>query len=219
MKPIRTPDLPSSGSSGLVDEKEFGTFVRRFGAKDGNETEGEQALVAYAFVRNLRPTRTLCVGSAKGLLPAICALACKDNRTGLVDFVDAGYGLEHASHWGGVALWRQRSASSVFGVKGLDRYIRTHVTTTTAFARLHAEERYGFAVVDGDRSREGFSADIGWIWRRIDNGGFLMVPDVLGKANSCGTTPCVEQVWRSTFSHTGILVPVGDTAIGIVQKR
>ena len=46
-------------------------------------------LIHYSLVTNIKPKRILCIGSKKGFIPAVCALACRDNRFGTVDFVVA----------------------------------------------------------------------------------------------------------------------------------
>jgi methyltransferase family protein len=47
--------------------------------------------IHYGLIRALKPDRVLVIGSRYGFIPAICALACKDNRKGMVEFVDVGY--------------------------------------------------------------------------------------------------------------------------------
>ena len=44
-------------------------------------------LLHYSLIRIIKPKRILCIGSLRGFIPVLCALACQDNEKGFVDFV------------------------------------------------------------------------------------------------------------------------------------
>ena len=69
------------------------------------------------FINTLKPERVLCVGSRQGYIPAVCALACKYNHYGHVDFVDAGYDAGEPDNWGGTGFWKKRSARAFFSAR------------------------------------------------------------------------------------------------------
>ena len=79
----------------------------------------------YSLIRIIKPKRVLCIGSRYGFIPAVCALACRDNGFGMVDFVDAGYAMEDhpdpMEHWGGVGWWKKCDPNKYFGKFGLEK--------------------------------------------------------------------------------------------------
>ncbi len=47
--------------------------------------------IHYGLIRSIRLENILVIGSRYGFIPAVCAMACRDNKKGKVDFVDAGF--------------------------------------------------------------------------------------------------------------------------------
>lgn len=137
--------------------------------------------VHYAMIRLLRPKRVLCIGSRYGYIPAICALACKDNQQGVVDFVDAGFDESDPNepdNWGGVGTWKKINPSKYFGKFGLSKYIQLHVTTTKKFARTYPRGHWGYIYIDGDHSYKGAKYDFNTFWPRLLPGGMMAFHDV-----------------------------------------
>src|SRR3990172_6465602 len=77
----------------------------------------------YGFIRTVKPTRILCIGSRHGYIPAILAQAGKDNGAGHVDFVDPGYGQGDKNHWIGVRYWKTGHGKKCFNNFGLSGFI------------------------------------------------------------------------------------------------
>lgn len=204
-------------------------FIAHYGGNGGhnlNEGRGElgYALFHYAMISNLRPKRVLCVGSGKGFIPAICALACKDNNQGHVDFVDAGYDETNPNNWGGTGFWKSVDPKKHFSYLGLSEWITTHVTTSENFAK-GSHHRWQYIYIDADHSYEGVKKDYQLFWPRFEKGGFMTFHDVLlrhhtdPKSNHFG----VWRFWKELayrgkitlpFTHSSIL-PSG---LGILQK-
>src|SRR3990167_6004085 len=80
--------------------------------------------IHYGFIRQLKPSKILCIGSRYGYIPAILAQACKDNGKGVVDFVDPGYGPENENHWTGESFWKLERGKLIFHDFGLGSFIK-----------------------------------------------------------------------------------------------
>lgn len=206
---------------------EIKKFIRRFGGNGGHNLDEAKgtlgyALMHYAFITNLRPNRILCVGSQKGFIPAILALACKENGTGHVDFVDPGYDRDNPNHWGGVGFWKKHDANKHFGRFGLGLWITTHVMTSAEFARKN-KRRWQYVYVDGDHSYEGAKLDYKLFWPFLDRGGYMAFHDILLKNHPEHPNFGVWKFWNELRSQKKITIPFTysqtlPSGLGIVQK-
>jgi predicted O-methyltransferase YrrM len=134
------------------------------------------------MVRNSKPKRILCVGSRKGFVPAILALACKDNGMGHVDFVDAGYDQDsHDKHWSGIGFWKKTDVSEHFKNIGVHAYITTHVMTTKEYANKTPKKTYQYIYIDGDHSYKGVKLDYSLFWPRLAKYGYMTFHDIVAK--------------------------------------
>jgi len=174
--------------------------------------------VHYALIRNVRPERVLVIGSQRGFVPAICALACKDEGTGHVDFVDAGYDLSHEKSWGGIGIWKT-ALPSYWESLEVQSWITLHCMTTEQFV-VTDPGRYQYIYVDGDHSLEGVSADFGALNPLLDPGGFMVFHDVFEdklteRYGRCG----VKRFWNDTFfrGFEKLSLPF-DVGLGILRK-
>jgi len=100
---------------GFVEKRSVRRIIDYYGGNEGHQIDKKTGnlgygFIHYALIRNLKPERVLCIGSGRGFIPAVCALACKENRRGVVDFVDAGYGKGHPKSWGGDGFWKKVDA-------------------------------------------------------------------------------------------------------------
>lgn len=139
-------------------------------------------LIHYALVTNIRPKRILCIGSRQGYIPAILALSCRDTHSGVVDFVDAGYGSETPNkHWSGIGFWREVNAKRHFSQLNVEGYIYTYVMTTEEFKHIYPDREYDYIYIDGDHSYEGVAKDYALFWPALRSGGFMVFHDVVAR--------------------------------------
>lgn len=179
----------------------------------------------YAIIRTLKPKRVLAIGSKYGFIPAVCALACRDNGFGMVDFVDAGFDekdpYDEKRHWGGVGFWKTVNANSYFGAYGLEKFIKLHVMTTAAFAKKFPKRNWGYVYVDGDHSYKGVKGDFRRFWPRLEKNGFMSFHDALSKEETgADLIYGVSAFWKELHKQkqSGFIVP-GQCGLGVIQKN
>lgn len=177
--------------------------------------------IHYAFIRMLQPDRVLCVGSRYGYIPAICALACKDNKKGIVDFVDAGFDendpTEH-NHWGGVGVWKKTTVQQHFRPFGLSKYMQMHVTTTQQFAKI-TKRKWKYIYIDGDHSYMGAKHDFDTFWSKLLPDGAIVFHDIYVKRMQ-KLIFGVYKLWKEiklSHPHNTIEIP-GEFGLGILMK-
>lgn len=201
------------------------TLIEAFGVDEGQNINRAQyflgfGLIHYALVRNARPKRILCVGSRKGFIPAILALACKDNGVGHVDFVDAGFGPEEPTkHWSGVGFWKKNEPDKHFGKIGVSDYITTHVMTTLEYAKNYPKKRYQYIYIDGDHSYEGVNLDYSLFWPRLDKEGFMSFHDVVAHGYLDKGLFGIWKFWKELKGNKIIFPFPKESGLGFVQKR
>jgi len=174
-------------------------------------------LIHYSLILNIKPKRILCIGSRKGFIPAICALACQENNFGHVDFVDAGYDENHPKHWSGIGFWKKVDPNKHFSFLDINNWVSTYVMTTEEFAKKY-NYRYQYVYIDGDHSYEGVKTDFNLFWPRLDKMGLMVFHDVVVKK-----TPDLPPfgVWKffKEIKAPKIIFPLPKVSgLGIVQK-
>lgn len=177
-------------------------------------------LIHYAFIRNLKPHNILCIGSRKGFIPATIALACKDNRKGHVDFVDAGFDEDQPhKHWSGIGFWKKENPNKHFAKIGIDTYITTHVMTTKTYAKKFPKKRYQYIYIDGDHSYEGVKLDYNLFWPKLDSGCFMSFHDVVARGYLDKGLFGIWKFWQEIKkTHTVIFPFPKESGLGIIQK-
>ncbi len=179
--------------------------------------------IHYALIRNFRPKRILCIGSKYGFVPAICAVGCRDNKFGKVDFVDAAMDMNEVNkvagnHWGGVGFWRKCNPKRYFGKFGLQNYIDLYVMITEEFSKKYFKRKYDYIHVDGDHSYCGVKLDFDLFWPRLNKGGFMAFHDIASPdkdGNVYGTRDFWKEIkkkYKVTFEFNK------DPGLGIIQK-
>jgi hypothetical protein len=202
-------------------------FISIF-AKDDNwhNTEPKSGNLGYGFIhysliRNAKPKNILIIGSKYGFIPGICALACKDNIQGKVDFIDASYNISVDSgekSWGGVGHWKTKIGKNSFSIYGLKKFISIHITTSRDFAHSHQNKKWDYIYADGDHSYEGAFYDFHTFYPKLKENGYFLIHDI----NSIGDDGAIYGV--NTFWHKhiknryhNIEIP-GKFGLGIIQK-
>jgi len=180
-------------------------------------------LIHYALISNLKPKRVLCIGSTKGFIPAICALACKENAKGHVDFVDAGYDKDDPNHWGGIGFWKKINPDKHFSFPALSAWITTHIMKSDQFARLGTKRKWQYIYIDADHSYEGVKKDYKIFWPRLEKGGFMVFHDVLLRQHPEFDNFGVWKFWNEMKNTNKITIPythskVLPSGLGILQK-
>lgn len=177
-------------------------------------------LIHYSILRNIRPENILCIGSKKGFIPAILALACRDNNMGHVDFVDAGYDEETPEkHWSGIGFWKKENPTDHFSKIGVADYITTFVMTTKEFAKKIPRKRYQYIYIDGDHSYDGVKLDYKLFWPKLDSGGFMCFHDIIATGYLDKGKFGVKKFWSELTSGHSIIFPFPDSAgLGMLQK-
>lgn len=211
----------------IVSTRDAQQFIQRYSSAndwhniDFNTGNLGYGWIHYAMIRTLKPKRVLCVGSRSGYIPAICALACKDNRRGIVDFVDAGFDENNPNepnHWGGAGLWKHIDAKKYFKHFGLSSYINLHVITTQKFGVIKSS--WGYIYIDGDHSYKGAKHDYNKFWPRLESDGMMAFHDIYVKR--MGTLIFgMYRLWneiKKTYPHQTIEYP-GEFGLGILTKR
>lgn len=206
-------------------------FINHFAKKDNwHETDLSTGNLGYgwmhyAFIRNLKPQRVLSIGSRYGYIPAICALACRDNKQGLVDFVDAGFNQDNpldkksGRHWGGVGFWKTKQGKKQFHKFGLKKYIQQHIMLTKDFFAKHPHQKWQYIHIDGDHSYQGVRFDFNKSWSRLSKGGFIVIHDIHtpdADGNKYGTRKFWQEL-KQNNRYNAFELP-GLCGVGFIQK-
>lgn len=192
-----------------------GAFGHGVNSKTGNLGFG---LIHYSIVNTLRPERILCIGSERGFIPAILALACKDNHYGHVDFVDAGKNTSDSHNWGGIGLWKNVHPQKYFSDFNINKYLTTYVTTSQVFAQKYPQRKYEYIYIDGDHSYQGVKNDYDLYWPRLATRGFICFHDIYLKGLSHGEEFGVWKLWQELKSSHKFTFDTFDNALGFIQK-
>lgn len=177
-------------------------------------------LIHYSIIRNIKPKKVLCIGSRKGFIPAIFALACRDNNYGSVDFVDAAYDKKHPhKHWSGIGFWKKVDPRKHFSQIGVSKFISTYIMTSEKFANRHPNRRYQYIYIDGDHSYYGVKKDYKLFWKKLDNNGFLVFHDIIVKGYIDKGKFGVWKLWKELKQTQKIQFHFPkQSGLGIIQK-
>jgi hypothetical protein len=204
-------------------------FIKHF-VKDDNWHEIDlktknlgYGLIHYSLIRVNQPKRILCIGSKYGFIPAICALACKHNQYGKVDFVDAGFDqsdlLNKEQHWGGVGFWKTKKGKNQFNKFSLKKFITQHLTTSLEFSTKNKANKWDYIYIDGDHSYEGAKLDYQLFWPRLTKNGIMSFHDICVKEID-GVKYGVHRLWKELDqNHSQKFEFPGKYGLGMVQKK
>ena len=213
-------------TSAFVKRRISRTLIELYNGHEGQNANAKNlfigfGLIHYAFIRNLRPKNILCIGSQKGYIPAILALACKDNGFGHVDFVDAGYDKHNVKEqWGGIGFWKHIDPQKHFARVGAKKYIHTYVMTSKAYAKLFPRKKYQYIYIDGDHSYEGVKLDYTLFWPKLDTYGFMAFHDTIVHGYIGKGKFGVWKLWKEISQKHSIIFPFPkDSGFGLLQKK
>lgn len=218
----------------FIDKKTMDLLWTKYHARGHNNSPENLGFgwIHYALIRNLQPERLLCVGSQRGFIPAIMALACLHNGKGVVHFVDAGLDLKKPEDnqkpgeksWGGVGLWKTVD-SSYFDDLGIGDHIRLHVQTTQEYAEgleeMHPEALFDYAYIDGDHSLEGVKRDHDLFWPKMRESGLMTFHDIAVEKDTDWGRCGVREFWvKQAIKNKvqGTIEILKDCGLGIIQK-
>jgi hypothetical protein len=175
-------------------------------------------LIHYSLIRILKTKKVLCVGSYRGFIPVICALACRDNKKGVVDFIDAGLDLSTIHPTFGDGYWKKTDPVKHFKKVVKTKYLNTHVMTNKDFVRKFPKRNFGYIYIDGDHTYKGVKTDYQLFWPRLEKGGFMVFHDVLGKGDKIQFG--VKKLWEELSDVNKIIIPFpAISGLGIMQKN
>jgi len=190
-------------------------------AKTGNLGYG---FIHYGLIRLIQAKRVLAIGSKYGYIPAVCAMACKDNNKGVVDFVDASYDYtkwpQDKNHWGGVGFWNKVDVVKHFGKMGLNKYIKLYLMTSKDFARTTEGQQWDYIYIDGDHSYGGVKNDFNLFYPRLKNDGYLLLHDIYTK--NLGELDYGVNIFWEEIKKSGkyqVIEFSGKIGLGMIKKN
>ena len=206
----------------LINKDVAEELINHYGGDAGHQTDVKTSnlgygFIHYSFIRNIRPSRVLCIGSRTGYIPAICAIACKDNGYGAVDFVDAGLDEKDKSSWSGIGFWKKTNVEKHFSKLDLSSWLNFFLMTTNTFAKKFPSRRYDYIYIDGDHSYHGVKNDYSLFWSRLSKGGFMVFHDATvknwGPLKNFGVWRLLKQIKKNK-----LILPLDQSGLAIVQK-
>lgn len=208
----------------ILDSGTVELLIKQFGGIHGQQTNLADSslgfgLIHYSLIRIFKPERILCVGSEYGFVPALCALACRDNKKGKVDFVDAGKKRGEKNNWGGTGFWKTSEAKSHFNAFGLKPYIQSYIMTTQEFSKKHSF-KYEYIYLDGDHSYDGIKHDFKKFWPLLAQQGLMVFHDINLKGLAHGDEYGVWKLWEQLEKQLPVInFPGFDNTLGVIQKN
>lgn len=187
-----------------------------------NENNLGYGWIHYGLIRQLQPNRVLVMGSRYGFVPAVCALACKENNKGVVDFVDAGFDITSPQdvnrHWGGMGFWKKNDVTKHFAKFKLNKQIKFYLLTSQAFKKKYPHRKWDYVYLDGDHSYHGVKQDFNNFWPQLKSGGYLGLHDINIKKQG-GFNYGVIRLWQE-LNKKGLncLSFPGKYGLGLVKK-
>jgi hypothetical protein len=199
-------------------------IILYYGGDSGHQTDLWKGslgfgFIHYAFILNIKPKHILCIGSRKGFVPAICALACSENGYGHVDFVDAGYGPEDTNNWSGIGWWKRIDPIKHFSFLDVNKYLTPYIMTTGKFVKMYPTYKYDYIYIDGDHSFKGAQNDYRLFWPRLLDNGFMVFHDAYVRRTKELGAFGVWKLWEKIGNKNAIIFPFPkESGLGIVQK-
>jgi hypothetical protein len=213
----------------VINRRGISRLIRIFARQDKWHNQDQKTgnlgygWVHYALIRNFGPRRILCIGSKYGYIPAVCAVGCRDNAFGKVDFVDAGMDMREVNnmpgiHWGGKGFWKKCKARKYFGKFGIEDYIILYVMKASSFANRFPKRKYDYVYLDGDHSYRGVKRDFNFFWSRLNKGGFMAFHDI-ASPDKDGNVYGTRDFWDELKKKNKVVFEFKENpGLGIIQK-
>lgn len=154
----------------------------------------------------------------------MCALACKDNQKGEVDFVDASYDIQDPRdknrHHFGQGFWKKNDPKKHFSYFSVSDNITTHIMTSGEFARKYPQRQYEYIYIDGDHSYKGAGLDYKLFWPHLKKRGMMVFHDADRQEKIKGVEFNVKKLWQEikAKNKSWIEFPNEASGLGILQK-
>jgi len=214
---------PNVFSSGIINQSTVQKLISLYARSDNwhnldyKTSNLGYGYIHYSMIRNLQPDRVLCIGSKYGFIPAICALACRDNQKGIVDFVDPGYDFHSSDphHAGGVGLWKKIDPHKYFRPFGLNQYLTLHLTTSKQYSVDHKHYHFQYIHIDGDHTTKGVKTDFDLFWPKLESPGFMAFHDIYTQGYP---DVQVSKFWQKLKDLYPAIEFPGDSGLGLIQK-
>jgi hypothetical protein len=137
------------------------------------------ASIYYSILRNIKYENILCIGSMYGFIPYMLAAACRDNKQGVVHFVDPGYDIKKdKNHNYGQGFWKKVDVKKHFSYLGVNKYIKHYLMTSHEFSEKYPNLCFDFIYLDGDHSFQGAKSDFNDFWPKLKFDGFMCFHDI-----------------------------------------
>lgn len=174
--------------------------------------------VHYGFIRTIKPSKVLVIGSRHGYIPGILAQAVHDNGKGKVFFVDANFGDGNPRAWTGEAYWSTPQGRKLFGSVNLSQFISVYIMTRARYLSKFSKRKYDYIYIDGDHSYSGSKSDASSLWPRLNRNGFMVFHDINITKHKQEGLYGVHRLWSEIQSQNKIEFPFSGSGLGIVQK-
>jgi len=215
-KKIKNSSLFRKNFGRRIIKNYYGYYSQLTNEKTGNLGFG---FLHYSMINAIDAKNILCIGSCKGFIPAICALACKEKGSGHVHFVDLGLSEEDNDNWGGIGFWKTVNVKKHFSQIGVQRQITMHNISSKEFFKKN-KMKWDYIYIDGDHSYSGVKHDYVSSWSRLKKGGLLGFHDIDVKDQYQGQEYGVRKLWKEIVRKNKIQFinsPKG-ASLGFVQK-
>jgi len=171
-------------------------------------------LVHYSFIRNIKPYKILCIGYSNSIIPAISALACKDNTIGTVDYInptdliiteESKKNTEHINN--------------IYIKLGIKNHIKTYSIGLNKFLRVHKTNYYQYIFIDSNYSYKDIKNIYALAYARLYSGGFIALNFPNSKINKTGFLSSTK-LWNELKEKNSIFFGYpSNTCLGIIQKK
>lgn len=162
----------------------------------------------YSLSRILRPKTIVVLGSLKGFSPLCFSLGLKDNQSGKLYFVDAGYsdkkqGKKIAS--GGRGFWNNKKEyQKLLKSFGVTKIISSHIVRTSEFLKFYKTNHLppiDILYIDANHTYEGFKYDYENYIKLLSDNGIVVFHDALVDENNNGYTFGVKKYYEEIISQ------------------